>query len=547
MKFSLIFLISFCLCTSLYTQTCFPSGISFSTQASIDSFEINNPGCTHILGSVVIVGNDLTDPIVNLNGLNSITAIDGFLAIANSPALLSISGLNNLTTLGDQLIIRDNPVLQSISGLTGLVSIAANASIFRNDQLTSITGLSSLSTVNGYLAVFDCVILDDLSGLNGIMAIDGALVFNQLPDLISLPAFPNLTTVGDNLSLQNNDKLTNISGFASLVSVGGIVYYNMPLLVDVTGHQNLSMVTGLFFMGSLPLLDNINGFSNLDTIGSYLSLADLPKLPSLSAFSSLVSINGFIRIAECDDLLSLNGLDNIDHIDITDLKLLSNPNLTTCELQNICDYLDIASNTAEITGNALGCATRAEVETACLIGLPVDLIFFEGTTFQNKIQLDWITAGEWNNAGFYIERSGDGITWHDIGFVRGAGETKDAYVYSFVDDSNLRTFKHIYYRLKQVDVSGEYSYSNIISVLIERENDVHIYPNPVHDVLTIETAQYNDIAHIIIYDCFGKTVKNIQLHNSFTIINLKDLDSGIYTLTLYRDYNTRSYKFVKIL
>ena len=56
---------------------CLPDGISFTTQAQIDSFQINYPGCTEIEGQVYINSEDIS----NLNGLSQISAIGGHLKI----------------------------------------------------------------------------------------------------------------------------------------------------------------------------------------------------------------------------------------------------------------------------------------------------------------------------------------------------------------------------------------------------------------------------------------------------------------------------------
>jgi len=57
------------------SQPCLPEGIEFNTQEQIDNFQTNYPGCTEIMGTVLIEGNNIT----NLDGLNGITAIGGYL------------------------------------------------------------------------------------------------------------------------------------------------------------------------------------------------------------------------------------------------------------------------------------------------------------------------------------------------------------------------------------------------------------------------------------------------------------------------------------
>jgi len=58
---------------TVLSQSCLPDGITFSTQAEIDDFQTNYPGCTEIEGDVIINGSNIT----NLNGLSVVTSIGG--------------------------------------------------------------------------------------------------------------------------------------------------------------------------------------------------------------------------------------------------------------------------------------------------------------------------------------------------------------------------------------------------------------------------------------------------------------------------------------
>jgi hypothetical protein len=70
--------------------------ISFSSQAEIDAFPLNYPGCTTVTGDVLINGPN----IINLNGLAQINTIEGNLDILFNPALTSLIGLDAVTFIG---------------------------------------------------------------------------------------------------------------------------------------------------------------------------------------------------------------------------------------------------------------------------------------------------------------------------------------------------------------------------------------------------------------------------------------------------------------
>lgn len=109
---SLALLLTLLIPFSLLSQSCLPEGIEFTTQAKIDSFQINYPSCTEIEGFVTIGGSDIT----NLDSLITISGIGGSLLIghyymrpddgyvfAGNPNLINIQGFQNLISIGGSL------------------------------------------------------------------------------------------------------------------------------------------------------------------------------------------------------------------------------------------------------------------------------------------------------------------------------------------------------------------------------------------------------------------------------------------------------------
>lgn len=106
-------------------QSCLPEGITFTTQAQIDSFQIMYPGCTEIEGDVEINGDNIT----NLNGLSVLTGIDGYLRLLSNNVLTNLNGLENLISIGGNFEVGwyfvwwgneycfDNPNLTTLMGL----------------------------------------------------------------------------------------------------------------------------------------------------------------------------------------------------------------------------------------------------------------------------------------------------------------------------------------------------------------------------------------------------------------------------------------------
>lgn len=120
--------------------------------------------------------------------------------------------------------------------------------------------------------------------------------------------------------------------------------------------------------------------------------------------------------------------------------------------------------------------------------LPVEFISFSAEFLEeNRIaQLHWATAKEWNNSHFEIQRSIDNVrTWEDIGRVIGAGWSDSPSVYTFLDEKPPLAGGLVYYRLRQVDFDGKFSFSKTISVKVSPANNKgnlwRVFPNPVNE------------------------------------------------------------------
>ncbi len=86
----------------------------------------------------------------------------------------------------------------------------------------------------------------------------------------------------------------------------------------------------------------------------------------------------------------------------------------------------------------------------------------EGQNLQIGTMLTWSTAFEEDNSIFIVEKSEDGANFGNLGTVEGAGNSMDIREYNFLDI--MATASRTYYRLKQVDIDGSFSYSDVVSV-----------------------------------------------------------------------------------
>ena len=116
--------------------------------------------------------------------------------------------------------------------------------------------------------------------------------------------------------------------------------------------------------------------------------------------------------------------------------------------------------------------------------LPVNITDFSVQAKESRVLLRWTTVTETNNARFDIERSSDGKTWNVISSAKGGGSSSAAHTYTVYDNNPLQGMN--FYRIRQYDVNGKFSTTNIksLKMLINNTAVVSVFPNP---------ARYNNI------------------------------------------------------
>jgi hypothetical protein len=119
--------------------------------------------------------------------------------------------------------------------------------------------------------------------------------------------------------------------------------------------------------------------------------------------------------------------------------------------------------------------------------VPVEWLTFRGDWVDTDFtKLEWKCAQEINNSHFVIERRSedeDGFTV--IGEKTGAGNSTDITSYDFIDNVTEVPGVNIYYRIKQVDFDGNYSYSDMIVVSRVNSSIISSYPNPAKDIVYV--------------------------------------------------------------
>ncbi|HKR07103.1 MAG TPA: T9SS type A sorting domain-containing protein [Bacteroidia bacterium] len=176
--------------------------------------------------------------------------------------------------------------------------------------------------------------------------------------------------------------------------------------------------------------------------------------------------------------------------------------------------------------------------------LPIELISFTATAIDNKeVLCKWITATEINNDYFTVERSRDGNEFEEAGKVDGAGNSTSILNYSLTD---YKPFSGIsYYRLKQTDFNGDYSYSQVVVVKIfEDASDILIYPNPSNGIFNIIKNNMDVPVELFMYDMEGRLVWKDRLTDGSMQIDIRNFGKGVYNLQSAADGLNKNFRVV---
>ena len=187
---------------------------------------------------------------------------------------------------------------------------------------------------------------------------------------------------------------------------------------------------------------------------------------------------------------------------------------------------NIIVDTSSHTSHYLNCEPEP-------VGFPISLLYFNAKQINKTAQLNWATAQEKNSFYFDIERSLDGQHFNKIGKILAANNSETTKEYEYRDlfpDAAI-----VYYRLKQVDLDGRFTYTPVRKLNFKEIKDFTTFPNPVNrgEVLNVNVKNYNN-AKVELINSIGQIVLNWSSNNNSNIaipINAK-IPSGQYLLRL---------------
>ncbi|MBK9543343.1 MAG: T9SS type A sorting domain-containing protein [Bacteroidetes bacterium] len=372
-----------------------------------------------------------------------------------------------------------------------------------------------------------------LVGSNMIIGSTGTLDLTR-GKIITTPALEVIVQNNDPFSVFNFNTTSYVEGNLRRFLDGQASTYDFPVGHSVKGFQNATIL-----FTTTTLIPDLR--ANFQT---YASLPVGPVSNDCSNYDySLSSVldNGYWNINA-----STNGtsgtfdaiLGNLNYTPTGNYatvlqSTVSPPSSLSWTLGGTCDPGSTPATTIRTGMNGFG-VFGTGLGTPIL--LPVELISFTGENIGEKNMLHWTTASELNNQYFQLEHSIDGISFLPFERKSGAGNNTSLLSYEAVDMHPPG--KISYYRLKQVDYDGKFSYSSIIAIEMKGStSNVFLFPNPVTDVLNILLNDVgNENVSVIIQDVSGRKISTQEetVSDGSTRLTLSTdaLSSGSYYLTI---------------
>ncbi len=442
-----------------------------------------------------------------------------------------------------------------------IIANVPNTSVALNSSfILSMTAATGASGLNSYLNGAGLTAKNGTTASTTGFLIGGAYtgIFNQLWTgyISELNVFPSALSATRRTLLEttqasyygttiSNSKYTVASGYNLFVN--GIGYSSASDNVTST-----SQSTGLGFVSGTTTIDYLKDNGDYITAGTTCPTSALSTLNLPTSVISRWQNDWYIYKTDVNN----NGGAIQIYFDYSDYGIAGTPSsslyyellgrsTSTGTYAIVPGSYTISGDQIIFTVQAASVSTGYYTLGTSAVPLSVKLLSFTATVNNKEVDLNWVTGTEINNDHFTIERSKDGIHFTPLMEVAGAGNSNEIRNYSKPD---VQPYNGVsYYRLKQTDYNGEYSYSSIQTVAFGgNEKSINLYPSPLskeNQQLTVQFEGYkNQDVLVVLRDVngrefFSKIFIITDDEKSFVINTADVLSAGIY-LVIATSYET---------
>ncbi len=184
-------------------------------------------------------------------------------------------------------------------------------------------------------------------------------------------------------------------------------------------------------------------------------------------------------------------------------------------------------NDAPVNGPQMATAATNGFQAYMESPLPVKFIGFTLSSRNSEIMVQWSTSEEINASHYELERSTDGKNWQMAATIRAKGNSNQVNNYSYTDKNPVATA--VYYRIRQVDLDGRFTYTSIRSIKTDKTADINIasidhkvllqFSKEMKGSFTVRFVNANGqvAGQQVLMDPLGQIVLNASLKGNYII------------------------------
>ncbi len=419
---------------------------------------------------------------------------------------------------GTNLIIYQDGVLDDSQASNGSSNIINNSNNLRlggghipGGSPHEFTGRIDEVRVWNYARTANEIVNDMCRSLEGDES--GLIGYWRLDELV------NSTTIADAIS-GNNGSLTNMNAASDWVDADHTC--------DYTGFE-------LYMASAQADSFRVSSFTG-DPEGFHIySVTDVPS--STTGITGLGDNNTYYGVWKVEGTSpTYTGTyfyDGNDAWEGTMVQVEANLRLFTRADNAAASWSDVSASLNAVENSLTATAQNTEFIIGLTGGgvLPIELIDFQATLEGDQVNLNWSTASERMNELFVVEKSTDLNQWTEVLRQPGALNSSVQIDYHGVDPSPYLGWS--YYRLKQIDLDGSSSYSEVRVIHYDISGSIRFYPNPVHDRLYLQAEAAWD-APLQLLNALGQDVSNritsMPSRDNVMILDMSSLTAGVYYL-----------------
>ncbi len=422
-----------------------------------------------------------------------------------------------------------------VSAISFFSNISHNSILDRSEVFNKLKSLLKVKTTDGSFTSngYNPVTLDYNASINGPAGVTSETVTINSP--VSGATYPAGQTINLDVSGSANvKKILMATGNATM----GMGYYNSPAQNYLSAYQIPKDAVGRLFIVAIgydqlgrPTMDSalINVGPPAGVTLDSIRIENRRNLKVFRGDSLWLKITGYYS----DTVRDISNVADITYV-VDDVNVrLSNvqPNYVIGQVVGYDNFRATLQGKAD-TGYIE--VLEKPVGQGGGGAIPVVLSSFTGKLAGNVVQLNWTTAQEANTSHFEVQRSADGISFSGIGRVNAAGFSNTPSNYGLNDFQFGKG--NNYYRLKQVDADGRFTYSQVVLIRIKKSDQpvVVLYPNPTGpSYINLNVAEgLHPQWTMKVYNASGQELLQhiIPANQNNEAVNISRLKRGLYVV-----------------